>query len=77
MSVCPLDLAKSMGLEPCKTKLVYTRTLHHSNVKICCFRSCNCYTCQHSIAGVLNLYPALYFSGGLPHNEGVMQLKNR
>ena len=31
MSVCPLDLAISMGLEFCKTKLVYTRTLHHSN----------------------------------------------
>ena len=31
MSVCPLYLAISMGLELCKTKLVYTRTLHHSN----------------------------------------------
>ena len=26
MSVCPSDLAISMGLVPCKTKLVYTCT---------------------------------------------------
>ena len=51
MSVCPLDLAISMGLEPCKRKLVYTHYIapwlwqNNRYMYILCFQSCYCYTC--------------------------------